>query len=701
MAEACNQRRLLLVTGNKVWARQCVTAATEALSEDEVLWVSNHPPAAVSSIGLKQATQVLGGERHMVVFDAQDGFDADALGAVSGLVCGGGLFLLLAPALAEWPSGPDAEARRFMSQFEESSDSHFIERLIHVLCTGEGAYVVAEDAPLPSLESDKEQLVGKVDNTNTLFASYDQRDAVEAIVKATSLGNPVPCVLVSDRGRGKSAALGIAAAQLLKQGIKRVAVTAPRLSAVDAVFEHASRLLPDTHYSKSALTFHDARLQFVAPDELIVRHTSADVLLVDEAAAIPAPMLNQLLENYPRIVFATTVHGYEGSGRGFALRFNKVLDAKTPGWERVRMETPVRWGANDPMERLIFDALLMNAGIASESELSFCENNEIIVERLTGAQLVKDERMLRELFGLLVLAHYRTRPNDLRQLLDSQVLTIFVMRKAEAVIGTALVIEEGGLEPELVQAVYQGHRRLRGHLVPQALATYVGMPDAATFKYARIMRIAVHPQLQCQGFGSQLLEHVVNDCQQRGFDLAATSFGATPELMKFWQKLGFVMVRMGLKREHSSGTHSAVMLRPLNKIGTDVVTGASARFHKRLPYLLKDQLRDLDSAVIERISVETPQEHDVDLHEAEQRDLHTFAHASLGAETVLPPLHVLAGNYFSGQSNVKLDAKEECLLRSKVLNYDTWSIACSVCGVSGKKEGLTLLRKIVLKLISD
>ena len=54
---------------------------------------------------------------------------------------------------------------------------------------------------------------------------------------------------------------------------------------------------------------------------------------------------------------------YEGSGRGFALRFQKALDTLAPSWLAVRLQQPMRWAENDPLERFINQALLLDADV--------------------------------------------------------------------------------------------------------------------------------------------------------------------------------------------------------------------------------------------------------------------------------------------------------------------------------------------------
>jgi len=65
-----------------------------------------------------------------------------------------------------------------------------------------------------------------------------------------------------------------------------------------------------------------------------------DLVLIDEAASIPLPLLESFIKQHSRMIFATTEHGYEGSGRGFALRFKKILNEFCPQWKSARLETP-------------------------------------------------------------------------------------------------------------------------------------------------------------------------------------------------------------------------------------------------------------------------------------------------------------------------------------------------------------------------
>lgn len=83
---------------------------------------------------------------------------------------------------------------------------------------------------------------------------------------------------------------------LLRQLGGEAIVTAPTRSAVEVL-----------------ASFAGETLRFMAPDALLASKEKAAWLIVDEAAAIPAPLLRQLVSRFPRTLLTTTVQGYEGT----------------------------------------------------------------------------------------------------------------------------------------------------------------------------------------------------------------------------------------------------------------------------------------------------------------------------------------------------------------------------------------------------
>ena len=594
-ATAVRQRRALVLAGESVWSLAAALQCLRDITHKDILWVSTRAPQGTRSVSGTKANKVLGGEVDVLVFDAHSGFDPDAFGAVVGCVRGGGLLLLLTPPLSDWPEQSDPENERLAVYPHHAADisGRYLRRLVSVLREDDDVTLVDQGRKFPILSATGSPATRReMPPPDDYYLTEDQRRAVEAIVNVAVGHRRRPLVLTSDRGRGKSSALGIAAAQLLLDRPRIIVVTAPRIDAVGPLFEHARRLLPDAIVKRGFLRHGEAVIHFIAPDALSLSPPHADLVLVDEAAAIPSPLLERLLHRHARIVFATTIHGYEGAGRGFAVRFQQVLERITPGWRPLRMETPVRWAPGDPVERLTFDMLLLHASPAPEHEVAHIQSRDCVFEQLDRNALCEDEHSLSQLFGLLVLAHYQTRPTDLRHLLDGPNLKIHIMRARNHVIATALVADEGGLEPSLGREIYLGKRRVRGHLIPQTLAAHQGLEQAPELLGSRIIRIAVHPAVQGRGLGTSLLEYLVTGT--KGRDYLASCFGATVDLLRFWENAGFHAVRLGITRGATSGTHSAVVLHSITPAGQALCDSARTRFHAHLPHLMSDPLRDLD-----------------------------------------------------------------------------------------------------------
>ena len=453
---------------------------------------------------------------------------------------------------------------------------------------------------------------------------------------------------------------------------------------------HAHRLVPASSRA----------IRFLAPDELLREPHPADLLLVDEAAAIPAPLLETLLKRYSRVAFATTIHGYEGTGRGFALRFSGILDKHTNSWRALSLCSPIRWAANDPLEQLVFRSLLLDANAASDEYFQGAEPGDCSIEYLNRDELLSDEQTLSELFGLLVQAHYRTRPLDLRHLLDGPNLSIVVLRLQGHIAGTALVAEEGGFDAETAQAIWAGKRRPHGHLLPEALAVYQGLAEAPLLRCARIMRIAVHPLLQGRGLGGRLVKHISQQMQGSAHDYIGSSFGVTSDLLSFWSGLGWSPARLSIRRGASSGTHSLLMLKSLSAGGEDLLRSARERFCAQFPHQLCDSLRDLDAELVYSL-MRNAGPCRIAVSEADLADVRAFAFEQRLLEVSIGSVWRWTCHALMNSSRaVHLDEVERHLLVARVLQKRSWQECARRVNVAGRAQAQTVLRTAVAKLIS-
>lgn len=696
VARAGYQRRLVVLAGSETWCHRMAQGLVLELSVQGPLWVGRSAPKQIPSLTPSRASTLLGTETELLVYDASSGFDADAFGALSGTLVGGGLLFLLTPDLSEWPHYADPEhARIAVAGIPASAvTGRFLARLVRLIREDPTVIRLEQNGEIPAappLPLVKQQ----VESPDPVCRTPDQSAAVQAIMHVVTGHRRRPVVLLSDRGRGKSSALGIAAARLLKAGRQRILVTAPTLQATVALFEQAAKLLPGAVATQSSLHLHQAGIEFHAPDHLLQHPTTADLLLVDEAAAIPTPLLEALLEHYPRIAFATTVHGYEGTGRGFALRFLKVLDRRFPQWQEFRLETPIRWAPGDPLEHWLCNALVLNASPAPDALIGDTPIDQCRCEVLDRELLAGDEGDLGDLFGLLVLAHYRTTPFDLRHLLDGPNLRVLVLRARGRIVATALLATEGGLDPTTAQAVWAGYRRPRGHLLAQSIAAHIGIAEGARLRAARIIRIAVHPTLQQRGLGSLLVTEVMHLCRSDGLDYLGASFGATTELLRFWHKNGFQPLRIGLRRGASSGAQSVIVLSPITSAGTRICEIARQRFRQQLPRLLAEPLQRLEARLaIQLLSNAPPASLMLDNHD--WLDLIGFAFARRGYENCLVPIENLV---LRALGDDPLDPTQADLLMMKVIQQRDWAECARAFDLSGRAAVELRLRQSVGDLI--
>lgn len=528
-------RRLLVISGDSAWAEERALAFRQRYAGDWP-WIGSPPPLALAQHTVNNVRTLLGRECLHAIFDARRGLDVEALVMLAGTLRAGSWLVLLTPPWEDWPRLPDADSLRWSEQAAPIATPNFIVHLQrHLLADaqvtlwrqGEALDVAPLAARPPWRQADG-------------APTPEQR----AILQQLRHAAPGVYGVTAPRGRGKSTLAGM----LTRQCRGDCWVTSPSRAAADVLRRHA-----------------DPRTVFHAPDALLAlceRQTPSapDWLLIDEAAAIPTPLLRALIRYFPRVLMTTTVQGYEGSGRGFLLKFCASL----PRWRGFTLHAPLRWAVDDPLERIVDRALLFAEEDVSPAA-SAAGDIELQQENI-GGWMTQPER-LRQCYALLCSAHYRTSPLDLRRLLDAPGMDVYSAGQGDALCGVAWWVDEGGLSPALAHEVWAGRRRPRGNLAAQSLAAHGSCRRAPVLRSRRISRIAIAAPRRRQGIGCALIALQRTAARKAGLDYLSVSFGYQADLWAFWRSCGFRLARIGSHREASSGCYSAMAVLPLSDAG--------------------------------------------------------------------------------------------------------------------------------------
>ncbi len=627
----------------------------------------------------EKASMLLGEEYQLVLFDARDDIDLDALGIVSGVLVGGGCLLILLPQHSLW----------------SNNEGRYKEYLQSLLRSQENIFYLNSQQELAEISRHFSLQLAPSHTLAPPYLTSDQRQAVESLYNNIRRQQKYCALLTSGRGRGKSSSLGLLSASLVKEDEYKILVTAPKSSVCKPLFSQLQALCEAGTLSSSTFTYHDSSISFIAPDALLQQQPKADVLLIDEAAAIPLSMLQQLVEHYPVVIFSTTTHGYEGTGRGFVLKFYKLLDQLRPGWEKIEMHQPIRWAQGDPLEKWIESLLFLDLKLAETPQLA-ASLNEYELERVDRDQLILDRQQLSAIFSLLVYAHYRTSPSDFRYLLDSPDIRLYALKYSGQVLGVLLVSLEGDFDAQLSTEIYRGERRPRGHLLAQTLCFHAGEQRAAMLKYARIMRIAVHPEVQNRGLGSELLARVIAEEKSRHIDIIGSSFSASAELLAFWEKSGMSLLRMGFSRDHVSATHAAVVGQGLSSDGQALVERLGETFNRNLKLWLDGPLSELAPDVISKIMPAVPDE-DLSVQTQDIDDVISFALYRRNYDACFPAITRWLNSL--GNMQEQLDKNELDIIHSSMRNKNNWQQIVEDVSASGRKQATAQLRDALRHLL--
>jgi N-acetyltransferase 10 len=377
-----------------------------------------------------------------------------------------------------------------------------------------GEVIVPETREQQELSELQESLIDTphVGVLTQLTKTLDQAKAVLTFLEACSEKTVKSTVtMTAARGRGKSAAIGLCLAGAVSLGYSTILVTAPEPENLVSVFDFVRRGLQALKYQEHAdfsVTYNNASgrdqtkcvtaihihrghrqvIQYLSPDQTD-KFASAEIVAIDEAAAIPLPTVRALMRGTDRLTFlSSTVNGYEGTGRALSLKLIKELrDAKggrvvemqvaaeaSQTVERnsskrgeakvhdrryaaaaeaisnasgekllgplreIELATPIRYAEGDPIEAWLNSLLCLDSASNANLKLAGgapapadCELYSVDRNALFSYHKLS-EAFLQKIMGLYTSAHYKNTPNDLQMLSDAPAHAIFVLLSPSA-----------------------------------------------------------------------------------------------------------------------------------------------------------------------------------------------------------------------------------------------------------------------------
>lgn len=685
------------------------------------------------------ARQVLGTDADCIVMNTRSGFSPDSLAMLTGTLKGGSILLLLTPDFDQWSDYNDPDYQRFLSlrPTNDSMSGHYIHRAVQMFeqeCAllSHHAKTITQPSFL-SILAERDNQARPLVSDNTKF-----NERIPKLIKPVDGGvlMPVPeqlnlirgvlelsrqaqgfILLTADRGRGKTVALGLSIRELLLCSDATILVTAPLRRNVDNLFAVLNDL--DAEYLQ--------RVKYVAVDQLITQVTgnkpqkeqaanaksATTLLIIDEAAAIPLPILYRLADNYPRAVFSSTVQGYEGSGRGFVLRFITAIKKRYDDVREFNLSQAMRWASGDPLEPFLRRLLLLDCDAPLAADKVSVDLSRISIRSVSSSELLANESLLRAVFGLLMEAHYQTRPSDLRQLLDLPYIFLWIAElmpvkdNKPVVVAVLLSCEEGGFEGEefatLLSTITQGKRRPQGNLLAQSLAQQSANAEWCRVKSLRVMRVAVSSACRRHGIATRLLQVMEQFAIESDFSYWGSSFGFDPALMQFWRQHNALPVQLGLHLDRASGTRNIMVVKALSARMHPLVKQMTDSFDSDLAHYIVGYMPELAVSGLER-QVDplgralTDSDTAVDLRRWDAIRLERFLHGEISYDKVYPTLCRLCSS--AGTMTNRQLAQLPLTLASLEL-APNWLALARQFALSGRREVINAIKTELIQLTID
>ncbi len=631
----------------------------------------------------RKVRSLLGYEFDSIIIDVSHGLRPNVLGITCEMIRRGGVLLLASTQCYSdlrlgLPYGKSTYTRYVKESFKES-------RLVKVYdkCS-ERTIVERLEITHPTKARRKPRKPsGKIPvKISRLIATQSQLEFVERFLEF--LRKPDKLLIgIGDRGRGKSAGLGIALALGLGEKyyseVPIVAVEPYGIQSLMKLLSKTLTVLGYRHkrvYEKNLVTEIKGRdFQFIyyKPWEL---ERGYRIIAIDEAASIGVSRLRRLLSQSRKIVATTTIHGYEGSGRSSLKTIKKLVKHYT----EALFEEPVRYLENDPLEEWLYNTFMLNAEPVSIDKITGTRYLEADTE-----DLAKNKELLRQLYGILVLAHYRNEPDDLALLLDhpKHFIRVLVNQDSQPIAVAQISVEEPLTQAQIEEIFHRGG--IPGVLLKDKIIKY-GIIDSSKLKVWRIVRIAVLPEHQNKGYGTRLLENIEEEAIKNRIDAVGAIFSGH-ESLSFWLKNNYKPYYISPRYNRITGEKNIAVIKSFNNQAGTLIEEALKIFKKKLLLSAHNIYRDLALEKIGRILASLNVEADIGmkLTDDELRRLEIYYNEGLLYESVQDILYKTVLIFFAENKRLPFSDNELLVIVGRTLQGKTLNEIARILGLKKQR----------------
>ncbi|MEM0021108.1 MAG: tRNA(Met) cytidine acetyltransferase TmcA [Fervidicoccaceae archaeon] len=660
----------------------------------------------------EKSDKYLGTTFDALVLDLSDDLRPNDVGRLVETVRGGGIVIFIAPDLNSWGNKLTIFKQRLLVPGYSEPRHVFISWFIRTLMKAEGTYIydlgsdrIVKNAKVKLERPQKEQNIEESIPEKTKFPRklYELALTTDQVMAAVTLETLIDkprkgwkkvVLITADRGRGKSCALGIGLigiAESMKEFKHkvRIIVTSPEPQNVQSLFLLAKKAAEALGYKVNAVQRGGNIIELQGPffsieywSPLSVPKIKGDIVAVDEASGIHVPLLMNILKSHDRIAFSATLHGYEGGGRGFSVRFlGELKNMKNIEISSCELKTPIRYGEEDPVEKWLYRTLLLDAepDELDENDIQDIERGDLEYVSIRPEELFTEEKekLLRSIFGIYVLAHYRNQPDDLAMLADAphHLIRAVMTKNSRKVLCSLQLAVEGGLDEQTVDTLLRGNK-IPGNIIPDRVLKHIRIWEMGFLRGIRIVRIATHPRVQSKGIGSFALKKLVEEATAMGMDWVGSGFGVNNKLLSFWIKNGFTPIHMSPDRNPISGEYTVIVLKGLSSVAKEIVELGRLYMKRKLVKSLRDVYKDLESDVAisiirstNKVKSQPPKMSEMDIDR-----LWIYVYGPMTYEAVSDIMWELARFYFESDMGeiIRLGEREEIILLQKVLQGRSW-----------------------------